>query len=283
MMKKPEEVHITNEDFSNLVLTQIGQGLDAKVYRTKKKVLFKIYHNYLLDKKEMMTNVPVDEEGVRIFRRDNFRKNRSKIFFQEKNDSDIKFITKELISRAVLKKDEITLSTLPQALLYVDHHFKGCILKDFSWSTSILNVRYLPYSLRIYMAKQILIRVKELLNHHIYPVDLAMKNIKNSNVLWNFPLTPEIIDLDGRSTLYPNTFHDSFYKESIFHLNCLLMEILFGRDESLILSENLQKEDILNNCLFLEQEKVPSVYIDGLASLSLSLTNLEKFLKVKER
>ena len=61
------------------------------------------------------------------------------------------------------------------------------------------------------------------------------------------------------------------------------MEILFGRDESLILSENLRKEDILNNCLFLEQEKVPSAYIDDLASLTLSLTNLENFLKVKER
>ena len=282
-MKKPEEVHITEEDFSNLIISQIGQGLDAKVYRTKKKVLFKVYHNYLLDKKEIMTNVPVDEEGVRIFRHDDFRKNKQNFSFNDFNDTDIKFITKELISRAVLKKDEITLSTLPQALLYVDHHFKGCILKDFSWSTSILNVRYLPYHLRLHMAKQILIRVKELLLHHIYPVDLAMKNIKNSNVLWTFPFTPEIIDLDGRSTLYPNTFHDSFYKESIFHLNCLLMEILFGRDESLILSENLRKEDILNNCLFLEQEKVPSAYIDDLASLTLSLTNLENFLKVKER
>ena len=282
-MKKPEEVHITEEDFSNLIISQIGQGLDAKVYRTKKKVLFKVYHNYLLDKKEIMTNVPVDEEGVRIFRHDDFRKNKQNFSFNDFNDTDIKFITKELISRAVLKKDEITLSTLPQALLYVDHHFKGCILKDFSWRTSILNVRYLPYHLRLHMAKQILIRVKELLLHHIYPVDLAMKNIKNSNVLWTFPFTPEIIDLDGRSTLYPNTFHDSFYKESIFHLNCLLMEILFGRDESLILSENLRKEDILNNCLFLEQEKVPSAYIDDLASLTLSLTNLENFLKVKER
>ena len=50
-MKKPEEVHITEEDFSNLIISQIGQGLDAKVYRTKKKVLFKVYLNYLLDKK----------------------------------------------------------------------------------------------------------------------------------------------------------------------------------------------------------------------------------------
>ena len=131
------------------------------------------------------------------------------------------------------------------------------------------------------MAKQILIRVKELLLHHIYPVDLAMKNIKNSNVLWTFPFTPEIIDLDGRSTLYPNTFYDSFYKESIFHLNCLLMEILYGRDEAFILSENLRKEDILNNCLFLEQEKVPSSYIDGLASLSLSMEDLERFFRVR--
>lgn len=51
-MKKPEEVHITEEDFSNLIISQIGQGLDAKVYRTKKKVLFKVYLNYLLDKKK---------------------------------------------------------------------------------------------------------------------------------------------------------------------------------------------------------------------------------------
>ena len=280
-MKKPEEVHITEEDFSNLIISQIGQGLDAKVYRTKKKVLFKVYHNYLLDKKEIMTDVPVDEDGVRIFRRDDFRKNKQNFSFNDFNDTDIKFITKELISRAVLKKDEITLSTLPQALLYVDHHFRGCILKDFSWSTSILNVRYLPYLLRLHMAKQILIRVKELLLHHIYPVDLAMKNIKNSNVLWTFPFTPEIIDLDGRSTFYPNAYQSSFYQESLFHLNCILMEILYGRDEAFILSENLRKEDILNNCLFLEQEKVPSSYIDGLASLSLSMEDLERFLRVR--
>ena len=59
------------------------------------------------------------------------------------------------------------------------------------------------------------------------------------------------------------------------------MEILYGRDEAFILSENLRKEDILNNCLFLEQEKVPSSYIDGLASLSLSMEDLARFLRIR--
>ena len=50
------------------------------------------------------------------------------------------------------------------------------------------------------------------LSNSLRQVFMRLPYIKNSNVLWNFPLTPEIIDLDGRSTLYPNTFHDSFYK-----------------------------------------------------------------------
>ena len=89
-MRRPEE-----DDFSCLITCQIGQGLDAKVYRTRKKFLFKVYHNYLLEKSKIMTNVPLDEEGVRIFRRDDFRKDKQNFSFNNVDDTDIKFIIKE--------------------------------------------------------------------------------------------------------------------------------------------------------------------------------------------
>ena len=92
--------------------------------------------------------------------------------------------------------------------------------------------------------KEVLISVKELLDNYIYHVDLSnspyskklfinnegvTEHLGHSHVLVNpFTLKPNIIDLDGKSTVYMEHYSSDYEELCMYNLSVLLIEFLLG-------------------------------------------------------
>ncbi len=266
-----EDLFITHEDLKKWQPYEINRGSNGTIYRIKPGYLYKIYHSqvFLNDHKPKF----YDEEGVRIFLKSDFAGG-----LKDYGDANyVKLCSSESIALAIKKQKDIHLTSLPLGSIYVDFRFKGCILKDYLFSKSIYFVKNFPYGYRKKMMRIILEKVKELLKHYIYPVDLGFKGYNRSNVLWNFfPfLEPVLIDLDGYSTIYSYEEVPSFYQECVYSLNCLLLEILFDYPLKEIYSP-MQYEE---GKMILEEYYVQPSLIDKLVYQTASLDDLTLLLK----
>lgn len=270
-----KDVYLTSDDIKNLKSKKINQGTDGTIFRVGNGLLYKIYHNSTPIENIVSNLFPkTDEEGVKIYEKGVLKPLISRPLTLE--DDYVKLRAEDAIKLAQAKQKDVKLTTLPLASIYVDNKFKGCVLKDFQYSTSIYNIRFFPLNIRLRIAREVLKRTKELLKNNIYRVDLGGKPIDKSNVLLNyFPyFAPEIIDNDGRSAIYTEKYVKELYNISIQSLNGIIVEILCYR--TLEPLTELDKKEAQTD---LEEAGVPSIYIEALVNKEATVDELEDCLR----
>lgn len=193
------EKHISSKEFSKL--KPIGEGTEAIVYRAGNGILYKVYKGKYY--------IAIGSEQVK------------------------KGYSPRIIEEAASRQQYIQHSTLPLGALYIDDKFKGCVLKEHHGYGDIYNINILPKKLKIKLLKKLVLNVKELLDHDIYHVDLSNKKIPGvhkGNVLFSLTGDIQLIDLDGKSTIYTHRFDSQFYQLTIQSLLALITDLLFELD-----------------------------------------------------
>lgn len=234
-------IYLKKEDIQKF--KKIGEGTEGSVYRIGHGVLYKIYHENCPSIIEP-NHIIHDKSGVNITPIKDYLKNNLMDYC---NSDKIRLLRKDAILRAIRLQKEIKLSKLPSNIIYVDGKIEGCVLHDYSYSTDIYKASYLPKRFRIRIMKQILQEVEELLNHHIYPIDLCQRptiEYPNTNVLLSYKLKPYIIDLDGQSTLYPETNYEKYQQLSMQSLSTLFLQLYTGINMEDYLNCSIDTEEI---------------------------------------
>lgn len=283
---------LTNEEHENIIKKAkfIGSGVDGSIYKISNNTVFKFYHkdnNYV-----SLSNVKYDNEGVII---NNFKDLRSlnynncineKIFY---TDEDGVILTREdAIFKAMEKQENVKLTKLPSNIIYLNNKIIGCEYVYYPHKLGIYSSAYLPLKKRLVIAKRVIEKVKELLHNNIYPVTLAQRDDRfpflsnGSNVLIGIDLEPYIIDLDGISALYSESFSNKYYAKVLTSLSTLILEIL-SRVE---LSDNIEDDDNVID------ELIDRMFLNGIPKISsqkyfdnnrLDLGELNYIIKTLER
>ncbi len=126
---------------------------------------------------------------------------------------------------------DIKESHLPKCALYIDGKFNGCVLDRIHGFQIHKIFPALTRKQQVIILKKIVSAVKELTDHNIYPADLANTPFlpgKRSNVLLDYHLIPQLIDIDGSGAEYCDLKDNN--NESFTHmaLNMLILDLMFG-------------------------------------------------------
>ena len=241
-MERLEPIYLKRESFDMLKKYEIGHGTDGGVYRVGDGQLIKIYHKRIktIDELEI-----TDDSDMKFYNKDTIvhKFDKEPITYFRYSDEDIKIRSKDAIFRAIERQESITRTHLPKNVVYINGHFAGCVLQYIK-GIQIHKLHFLPLSKRKQIMKEVLISVKELLDNYIYHVDLSnspyskklfinnegvTEHLGHSHVLVNpFTLKPNIIDLDGKSTVYMEHYSSDYEELCMYNLSVLLIEFLLG-------------------------------------------------------
>ena len=112
---------LTEEKIKKLKL--VNKGTDAKLYKLSNNLLLKLYYN---DKKVILNNN--DDDDVKTTKPTRF--NNSTTFMSYCYDANgVRLGYDKIIEMAKRKQFEIKNTILPINPVYINHHFRGCIIK----------------------------------------------------------------------------------------------------------------------------------------------------------
>ena len=262
---------LTEEKIKKLKL--VNKGTDAKLYKLSNNLLLKLYYT---DKKVILNN---NDDDVKTTKPTRF--NNSTTFMSYCYDANgVRLGYDKIIEMAKRKQFEIKNTILPINPVYINHHFRGCIIKYHHNYYPISCFSFLPQKTKLKILKNLLAKIKELLNNNIYPIDLYNKqnsNLPHNNIVINFSLNSQIVDLDGKSVAYTEKFNPEFYKKSLFELSTLLLEFLFDHELADYYLEFAQYPEYYHK-YFYERFNIPQKYIDNLLSNNIDLDVIEDFV-----
>lgn len=229
----------------------IGKGVDGALYNIKGDILYKLYHD-LSPEVLINNNAIYDSEGVNISGVLPFRRRIAKFnnIINYVDSDGVILCREEALNKAIEKQKKIKRTLLPQGIVKENNRVIGCIYKKYNTIWGIYATSCLPLEYRYNVCRKVIYKVQELLDNNIYLTTLAQRNEilsfskKDSNVLLDYKLEPLIIDLDGISALYSDTFIDSKYKVALCGLSKLVLEIITKRDLSYEYLDNYKEEYI---------------------------------------
>ena len=259
-----KKVFLTRQEVNGLrnYTKEVGHGSDGRVFPYKNKYLIKLYRKSLT----MDSMAEVDKSGpfghdedIKIYvmkknrtsREDQeFNKNRKGhkefITYYRKDDEnpehDTKLAPSEAISAAIKRQGNIKRTKLPLASVYYNHKFIGCIIEKLH-GIGIHKLMWLPMSAKIKIINSVIDDLDELMQNYVYHRDLSnspyagvgyidengkhVYETGHSHVLVNpITLKTNIIDLDGKSTIYTERENQSLKNDAIRELLVLVMEYL---------------------------------------------------------
>ena len=126
-----DAIYLNKEDLENYKL--IGKGTEAKVYRVNNNTLYKIYTIPLREKDNHRDgNYIVDEDGVKVVvnKGNASIKNIDPYPYYVDASGVKKVYDANVIYDAMKRQENIKGTSLPQAPIYLDGKFKGCVLKN---------------------------------------------------------------------------------------------------------------------------------------------------------
>lgn len=293
-MQAPEEaINLTKEEIDSLLKQELSHGTDGRVMRFDRNRMIKLYHKYINWFKGQYHLNRENDDDMKTYNMGDYKK-KSDIFdmftFYVSEDNG-EFIRIRNGAAAVASARERQLKVkntrLPQSAVFIDGKFIGCTLIAIK-GIQIHKLIGLPFSLKKKIMKKVLYNVKELMDNYIYHVDLdnspftkdnyfineegKLENVGHSHVLIN-PITfkPQLIDLDGKSTVYTDACSKKLENQSMMSFNRLMIEFLLGID----LDEYKNEEDLT---YILSQIGIDVEYIDLLATNSMNYEQAEDFL-----
>lgn len=206
-MEKISKIILSETDIKKLKNKYIASGTEGHIYRVGNGLLYKLYRPY--------------EELAK------------EVGFNSKHNIDSLYTDTNIIT-AMERQQNIQLTSLPVCPIYDEKSlFIGCALKDHGRCFPVHSITMLPRKKQIFIIKQLLSVVKELCDNNIYPQDLATKEIDgkpHTNILIKLNGKPEIIDLDGKSTIYSKEKDENLEYSTYVSLTALICEILYGID-----------------------------------------------------
>ena len=284
-----ENVYLTREELDSIINNDklIGKGTEGACFAHGNEI-YKVYHNTYESKRMLSTPQKVDEEGVRIFDQDEIRNS----LYTTDDHRIIKYTDKEGtkltvedgLSRAINKGEKIVNTKLPTKILYVDGKVKGCVYPYHKKTKSIYYAYKKLYKKRLLICKRLIEQVKELVNNNIYPVDLCQKGDNNifdksiANVLLDNKNNPIIIDLEGKSTLYSDSYNKKYEEITALSLGTLILEILTREDiQEDLADENIEDVQSYLTDLGLTHEQV-ELFLDG----QFTINDIDEMIKTIE-
>lgn len=281
-----KEIYLTQNDFNKLLSKEIGHGTDGAVFKYTNEYLIKIYHSSL----RKMNNQNSDDSDIKIYdgnvQNNNFCEPINYYYL------DVKLRSSNAIDLVIDKQKYIKRTHLPQAPVYIDERFSGYVLKKIN-GIQIHKLRAMPLKYKLKIIEDVIISVKELLDNYIYHIDLAnspyslachinergkIENVGHSHVLVNpFTLKTNIIDLDGKSTIYTESSKEIYERKTMYGLCVLIIEFLLNVD----LKEYEEDFDLLIK--HLNNKKIPKQFIESLCYCDLDIKQAENFIKVLNR
>lgn len=280
-MERIEPIYLGISDLDELSKYELGHGTDGGVFRLDKNSLIKLYHMRM---KHIENLSVVDDSDMKFFDKSKLeiKKMEEPITYFRYSNEDIRIRSKEAIYEAIRRQEDIKRTHLPKNVVYVNGAFAGCVLK-YIRGIQIHKLQSLPLSKRKQIMKEVLLSVKELMDHYIYHVDLsnspyskkAFVNNKgetellgHSHVLVDpFTLKPNIIDLDGKSTIYREHYSEKDERDTMFNVSILLIEFLLRLDTD----EYDIDDQYCNLASTLEYMGIEKEFIDNLSTYSLSM------------
>ena len=287
-------INLSYDELNSLLEKEIGCGTDGKVIKYDKNRLIKLYHKYIQHYKKnnhALTNN--DDKDLKIYRKGDYKKNNDsfdmfRFYAKEENGEFIRIRNGEAAIKSAKERQLNVKNThLPQGSVYVDGKFAGCTLMSIK-GVQIHKLTGLPFNLKKKIMKKVLLNVKELINNYIYHIDLdnspfAKDNyfindqgkrelVGHSHVIINpFTLNPQLIDLDGKSTIYTDSYSKKLEHKSLASFNRLMMEFMLGID----LDDYKDEEDL---SLVLEQIGINNKYIDILINDLITYDEIYEFI-----
>lgn len=292
---KKDSIYLTKNDVKALEPLRIAAGSEGTIYRIQKGVLYKIYHSYS-DELLLKISPIYDENGVNIanykIRKQIVRKDN---ILRYVDQDGIRLTREEALYKAIERQKDIHKTFLPKNVIYVNGRVKGCVLHEHSHALKIYKIESFPLRYRLCILKELLSRERELIEHNIYHVDLAQRpsiEFPNTNVLFQFPNTPQIIDLDGHSAIYTEFFSDKALKRTEDSFALLVMEILTrmnletylnNMDISGLFSPNELENIMIENISYASKNQLDSEMIRSFLRHELSLDKIEFYLNQLSR
>lgn len=266
-MKGFGRIYISNSELEKL--KKIGEGNDAIVYDAGKGILYKVYKE-----ETMYNNINL---STKIYRKsDKNKKYIEKILYLDKDG--VKIYYKDAFKRIIKRGQNIKLSKLPIGSLYIDGIFRGSVFKKINGFQLHKVFPMFSKKTKIRILREIIEEVKELTNNYIYPIDTnnSPHVDRHSNILINYKLKPELIDLDGNSTLYRETFDIECYYNTLTSLNKLFIELLEENE----VSEDMHYLDIELLKKRLIKRGINSELADKISIFEADYDELENFAKL---
>lgn len=287
-------INLSYEELNILLEKEIGHGTDGKVIKYDKNRLIKLYHKYIqYYKKNNHTLTDNDDKDLKIYCKGDYKKNYDyfdmfRFYTKEENDEFIRICNGETaIESAKERQFNVKNTFLPKGSVYVDGKFAGCVLTPIK-GIQIHKLNGLPFNLKRKIMKKVLLNVKELISNCIYHIDLnnspfAKDNyfinnqgkrelVGHSHVIINpFTLNPQLIDLDGKSTIYTDSYSKKLEHKCLGSFNRLMMEFMIGID----LDDYKDEEEL---SLVLEQIGINNKYIDILLNDLITYDEIYEFI-----
>lgn len=283
-MSNFEAVYLTIDDIISLKNRNrlIGKGTDGSVYDVGGGYLYKIYHDRSfnhLSKIDSFVFVS-DDSDVKIAVKGaynyTFKKENN---FRYYDVNGVRVNGEDAIYRAILLQNKIKLTSLPVAPIYVNSRFKGCVLKKHKFHFDLHKLSFLSMSQKKKILSLIIDRVEELMSYYVYHLDICNcpsdRVLSHSNVLISLLGVPEIIDLDGKSTIYRESEDKVLLNKCLMGLNVLVLEFLYGID---IATEMLDDDLIMVERTLLKKQ-VPDEYVEELMFQEANFSSLRRILK----
>ncbi|MCI6266684.1 MAG: hypothetical protein MR598_07575 [Erysipelotrichaceae bacterium] len=282
MERLVDAVYLSRNDVTNLQRKLIGKGTDGSVYDVGNGYLYKIYHDGSLFSDIKVQHPLLDdyEDDVKIYQMQNSLKlNRKESHFRYMDRDGVRITGEEAIYRAIQRQKYIHYTQLPLAPIYVNSRFKGCVLKKHSFHFQLYSFSFLSLEKKKRLLSLIVDRVEELVQYYIYPLDVFNrpneKSLSHSNILVSLRGIPELIDVDGASTVYLEETSSNLLFETLNSLNILVLEYLYDLE----IPDEMLDEDILELEQFLFKRGISEKFVSDLAHQEADFSTLRKILK----
>lgn len=287
------DINLSYEDLNSLLDKEIGHGTDGRVIPFDKNRLIKLYHKYVRYFKRRQFPLTDNDADVKIYHKGDYKKGDDsfdmfRFYITEDNGDFIRIRSGEAAVKSAQERQlKVTQTHLPQNSVYIDGKFAGCTLLTIR-GIQIHKLIGLPLALKKKIMKKVLFNVKELMDNYIYHLDLdnspftkdnyfvndegKSEVVGHSHVIINpVTLKPQLIDLDGKSTVYTDSYSKKLEQQSLASFNRLMIEFMLGID----LDEYKDEADL---AYILERIGVDIEYIDMLVSNNMSYEDINKFI-----